>query len=173
MQELLKQTQAYLDYIKKHYACVQEAWALIKEKCSDMDFMKDPGAVQALDREILAHDVSKLSAEEFVPYRCQFFPVDVERTERVNCVVQELFRRAWKHHQEHNPHHWQNWTQGADRSTQERHCIHMVIDWVGMALQRNVPLPQYYREHKDEIIIPPWAHALVEDIFVRLEGEHK
>ncbi len=171
MKELLKQTQAYLDYIKEHYDCVQKAWALIKEKCADLWFVDDEGRPLILDAMVLEHDKSKLSAAEFVPYRRSFYPVESEQDAIGKVITKDKFDKAWEHHKANNHHHWQHWTaiQNPGVRVLELHCIHMVVDWVGMAMQRGNPLAQYYRENKDEILIPLWAHEYVEEIFARLE----
>lgn len=172
MKELLKQTQAYLDYIKEHYDCVQKAWALIKEKCPDLWFVEDEAFRRLLDDMVLRHDESKLSGVEFVPYRCKFFPVESEKNRIVQHLTEVHFSDAWEHHKASNLHHCQSWTAILNPQARELecHCVHTVVDWVGMALQRGNPLAQYYRNNKDKILIPEWAHALVEVIFTRLEG---
>lgn len=172
MKELLKQTQAYLDYVQKHYDCVQKAWTLIKEKCPDLWFVDSAGMPLILDAMVLEHDKSKLSVAEFVPYRRSFYPVESEQDPVGKVITKDKFNKAWEHHKANNPHHWQHWTaiQNPGVRVLELHCIHMVVDWVGMALQRGNPFAQYYRKNKDEIHIPLWAHEYVEEIFVRLEG---
>lgn len=173
MDQALKKTQEYLDYIKAHYFAVQEAWALIKRKCSNMGFVEEDSIRERIDADVLEHDYSKLSMAEFVPYRLEFYPTDAEReSPSMGGLAATLYREAWAHHKKYNDHHWQAWTEDNKLAIQDqvRCCVHMVVDWVGMAMQRNNPYSTYYREHKDLIQIPDWAHALVESIFRCLEA---
>lgn len=173
MEELLKQTQAYLNYLKEHYAAVKQAWARVQMRCSDFRFVKDDGAREAIGNAVYNHDMSKLSSEEFEPYRRKFFPTSIEAgilLKDVRQVWDDEFSAAWQHHQDHNSHHWQNWAKRnftCDVSS-ELYCVHMVLDWVGRAIQRGRPYSQYYLANVGDIHIPEWAHTLVFEIFERL-----
>jgi hypothetical protein len=168
MEELLEQTQAYLTYIKEHYEAVQKAWLLIKTKCAHMPFVSNLAVREELDFQVLYHDASKLDLEEFTAYRRKFYPTEFEKsTPGILETIHRDFEAAWTNHKEQNFHHWQMWTTHLKISPPDQHinCIHMVIDWVGMAIQRGNPLDQYYRQNKAEIHIPEWARVQVEDIF--------
>lgn len=165
MIRVMVKTAEYLEYIKDHYNKVQQAWNDVKEACRDEIFISDDYRFNIIDRQIKDHDRSKLSQEEFVPYRKQFFPAEGEIKD-----LPEVFDAAWEHHKERNSHHWETWTARKEYPPYypEISCVHMVVDWIAMADARNNPIDKYYNENKDEIKIPEWAHKLVQDILTRV-----
>ena len=80
----------YLDYIEEHYNNVQEAWKIINDKCQNKGFrfIYDDFVWHTIDSEVKAHDLSKLSPEEFTQYRQFFFPCDGEEKDEA------LFKKA-------------------------------------------------------------------------------
>ena len=165
--ELIAKTKAYLFYIENHYANVQQAWTTIKDKCSDMSFVKNNGTRHALDAVIREHDISKLDLEEFIPYRKQFYPASFEDANDNEIDA----RNAWAHHKMVNTHHWENWTGRSEHWGQELACVHMVADWVAMSYAKGGTAKEYYEGHKDKIQLPDWAVELIYEIFRRLEDE--
>jgi hypothetical protein len=166
MLETIKRTRDYLDYIEEHYNNVQKAWFILKDKCWDMDFIKDRDKFEALDRDIKNHDISKLSLEEFVPYRDKFFKgSDFEED-----LIEERFKFAWENHKEMNDHHWQTWTKNnyVDSYMQEVCCVHMVCDWMAMSMKFGDTAKDYYENNKDKIDLPEWSEILMYKIFDRI-----
>jgi len=49
MIEKINQKREYLDYYKEHYNNIQKAWEIIKEKCSDMSFIRTGKTLYILD----------------------------------------------------------------------------------------------------------------------------
>lgn len=172
MKLLLEQTQAYLDYIKEHYDNVQKAWKELQEKCKDMRFVYDDFVWGTINQEIKDHDVSKLSKEEFVPYRRKFFPTDRETKSIHPETIRTAFELAWEHHKDHNMHHWQTWTgyDFADPYSAEIHCVHMVADWMAMGYKFGDTAKSYYEENKETIELPEWAVKFIYEIFDRVYG---
>ena len=168
MDELLIKTQEYLDYIKEHYENVQKAWKEIQEKCSNMRFVWDDFVWSMIDGAVKIHDESKLSIEEFVPYRMKFFPTEQEKDAD---KIGVNFDRAWLHHKEHNSHHPQKWTMREKFKTpydDEVDCVHMVVDWTAMSYRFGSSAHEFYEQNKDNINLPTWAVKFIYEIFKRL-----
>jgi len=164
----IKQTKKYLEYIEEHYWNVQKAWKIIQEKGQGQcwPFLYDDFKFVKLDIAIRDHDVSKLSKEEFIPYRMKFFPIDKEEKKR----GEKAFRLAWKKHLARNAHHWENWTQ-KDSMYVELNTVHNVCDWMAMGMKFNDTAREYYEKHKDKIHIPEWAEKLMYEIFDVVYGK--
>lgn len=156
----------YLNYIEDHYYRVQESWFMLQEKCEDIKFIYDDNIFNWIDTDVKNHDLSKLSHEEFMPYRQNFFATAEE------CPIHPaVFTIAWEHHKTNNPHHWENWvSKYKDRSEiAEVNCVHMIIDWMAMGLKFNDTAQEYYEKNKDRISLPDWAVKFIYEIFERLE----
>lgn len=177
MKELIYKTQEYLNYIEEHYSNVQKAWQILKEKCKHETFIYDDFRYFCIDDMIKDHDLSKLSAEEFVQYRKQFFPASFEKA----ADNKADFEKAWEHHKENNNHHWENWTgryeckgwdglQGPYYSD-EIHFVCMICDWMAMSMKFGDTPREYYEKNKDKIQLPenfiPWLY----EIFDQIEAE--
>lgn len=164
MIRVMVKTAEYLEYIKDHYNKVQQAWKDVQAACEDNSFVWDDFRWMMLEQEIQNHDLSKLSAEEFVPYRDKFFSAAVDNYD--DEMVEFAFDKAWEHHKENNDHHWENWTKTLPCNPyyHEMCCMHMIIDWIAMADARGNPIDKFYNENKDKIKIPAWAHELVQDV---------
>lgn len=112
------------------------------------------------EHQLEAHDRSKYSMEEFPFYAMHFHgPGDADG-----------FARAWLHHMNHNPHHWQHWIfpdgftpkgstveNGVVRMP-DRYALEMIADWYGASktytgswdmsewLQKNMPRIRLHSE---------------------------
>ena len=85
---------------------------------------------------LIIHDWSKFTPSELPHYGRRFFGGDPD---------QEGFARAWVHHQNHNPHHWEYWVTRSDHrigisgdsnnavalDMPEDYVREMVADWCG------------------------------------------
>jgi hypothetical protein len=127
-----------------------------------MSFVCDDFYRKRINEEVNVHDLSKLSQEEFVPYRQTFYPADPD--EKVGFV------EAWEHHKKCNPHHWENWTKKVYGNPNEWkvHCVHMVLDWMAMGYYMNDTAQEYYEKNKDNIILPDYWKNFIYTIFERL-----
>ena len=160
MLNLIKKTRDYLDYIEEHYNNVQKAWKLIQEKCSDMNFITNTYLFNEIDGLVKDHDLSKLSMEEFIPYREKFFPLKSENPDP------SRFDMAWEHHKENNWHHWQNWTQvEAGFPNAVVFLVDNLCDWAAMGFKFGDTAKDYYEKNKHEIKLPEWAVELMYKIF--------
>ncbi len=145
MEELIEKTREYINYIEEHYNAVQKAWILIQDKCKPMRFMVDDYYYETIGLHIRNHDVSKLSTEEFVPYREAFYPVPKDKYINVVEVAQE---KAWDHHKRENTHHWERIAEGRlNHVDSEIAIVEMVCDWVAMEYQGKTPAREYYNQH--------------------------
>lgn len=168
--EGLKHTKAireYCDYIDRHLVNVEASWKTLQDACKDMRFIHDDYVFWSINDEVARHDLSKFTAEEFIPYQRKFYPTG-------GCEPGEL-GLAWVHHQEANPHHWQHWT-AKDYSSPyapEVHCVCMVIDWMAMGLEFGDTAEAYYEAHKDKLHLPAWAVPFIGEIFQRLRAAVK
>jgi len=161
--EKVVKTREYLNYVEEHYKNVQDAWGVIKGACKDMNIVYDDFVYGAINEFIIQHDMSKLSAEEFIQYRENFRPISDEE----KC---EGFDAAWENHKKCNPHHWQNWVEIDDENpyTQLVHCVCMVADWIAMGMKFGDTARDYYEKNKGEIKIPDWSVKLINEIFDRV-----
>lgn len=166
MIEKIKKFREYLDYIEEHYNNVQKAWALVREKCADFDFVKDKNLSIQIEEAVKQHDLSKLSEQEFTQYRQFFYPTT---TEEKNV---DLFNTAWEHHKANNDHHWQTWTQFGCDEKKLIALIHNIIDLVAMGFKFGDTAQEYYEKNKDRILLPQWAIIRMYDIFKRIYGNN-
>lgn len=85
--------------------------------------------------QLIIHDLSKFSRAELPAYGRQFFGTKDRPHE---------FGRAWEHHWQNNPHHWEWWANGkfewnpATKNTvltpiemPEKYVREMIADWMG------------------------------------------
>ena len=161
--EYIDKTREYLDYLQDHIINVSRAWIELTDKCKDMRFISDDYVYNSLCDEITDHDLSKLSAEEFVQYREAFFPVDGKDKKPLG--------DAWEHHRANNPHHWENWTaeKYINPYAWEVHCVHMVCDWMAMGYKFEDTAQEYYERNTDRIKLPGYAVAFIYEIFDRIK----
>ena len=163
--EVIKKTREYLDYVERHYDNVQKAWEDVQEKCADIWPLSVDSMRFMIDSQIKTHDISKLSQEEFVPYRLVFYPTLAENT------GPDDMKEAWEHHKRCNRHHWQTWARdypvgelwGID-------CIHMLVDWMAMAYEFGGSARSFYENNCHRIELPVDAIALMNVIFDRVYG---
>lgn len=154
--------RAYCDYIERHLRNVETSWKTLREACKDMRFVYDDFVYWSIDAHVKAHDLSKFSVEEFIPYQRRFFPAEGEEPGNLGL--------AWVHHRENNPHHWQHWTKAEYGNPYEAevHCVCMVIDWMAMGLEFDDTAEAYYEREKEKIELPEWAVTFIGKVFERL-----
>ena len=124
-----------------------------------MDFIND--FFGHINHDVINHDASKLSTQEFTQYRNYFFPIKGEEKSK------EEFKKSWEHHKEHNMHHWQSWTKDPINYNDpyaDAFVVMMVVDWVAMGFEFGDTAQDYYEKNKDSIILPEWAIKLMQEI---------
>lgn len=159
----------YLDYVHRHVLNVHKAWKLIQDKCprtTDFYFHCDDVEWHLINDDVIHHDASKLSAEEFTQYRQYFYPAEGEVKD------DSLLDSAWEHHWRNNKHHWQNWTVNhANDQYASAYVTMMVIDWVAMGFEFGDTAQDYYEKNKDKINLPQWAVDYMYRIFDQIKPE--
>ncbi len=160
--ELIAKTREYLDYLEQHLLNVRKAWLVVQRTCCHLQFIHDDYIWSRIDRQVAAHDVSKLSKEEFTQYRQRFYPTEDEEEVELGS--------AWEHHRDNNMHHWETWTKEPATENQV-HCVHMAIDWIAMGFAQGDTAREYYESNAERIKLPGWAVTLINQIFDAVYGE--
>ncbi len=83
-------------------------------------------------RRLVAHDLSKLSRAELMPYAWHFADRARDGSLRDPHVADPDFERAWRHHYEHNDHHPEHFfdEQQTPRRMPDEAVVEMVVDWM-------------------------------------------
>jgi adenosyl cobinamide kinase/adenosyl cobinamide phosphate guanylyltransferase len=138
-----KKQKEYYNYIKEHKNNVKKIWKLVKNKLDLSDLLN-----KEITKLINDHDLSKFSEKEFIPYQQNFYPDPNEKPNK------EIFEKAWKHHYENNPHHWEFWIQdGHSLLMPIKFIIEMLCDWSAMGLKFKDLPSEYYEKNKEKIKI--------------------
>lgn len=155
----INKIREYCDYLEEHLLNVEKAWKILQETCKDMNFIWDDYLFWSIDAMVKSHDISKMSAEEFIPYQRNFFPVGEKDS--------KAFHSAWLHHIDHNTHHWEKWTTIRERMPNEQYayCVCMVIDWMAMGMKFGDTAQAYYEANSHKINLPEWAVKTIYQIF--------
>lgn len=103
---------------------------------------------------VMAHDKSKYSKEEFFAYRNRFFPKEGE------VFDEESFDIAWSHHIMNNKHHWNHWVVVSDVENDQIKitCLdmddtsiaEMLLDWFAMSKKFNSKTIDWYRSQCED-----------------------
>ena len=170
--ETIAKTREYLDYVERHINNVARAWeeVMAAMERGSYPISYDDFRYNGLREEVARHDMSKLSADEFVQYRRCFYPTAAEKEKDPRPPLGD----AWEHHKKENAHHWENWT-AADKKVSspydlEIHCTHMVIDWLAMSYEFGDTPRSYYEKNREKIELPEWAVKYITELFTDLEA---
>lgn len=112
----------------------------------------------------MIHDLSKFSWAEWCPYARTFYDQNGQKRFQKD----PGFDKAWKHHQEHNAHHWQWWItpNGIPLQMPEATAREMVADWIGagLAINGRIEVLDWYAKERDKMALHPMTRALVETV---------
>jgi hypothetical protein len=175
MIEKIERVRFYLDYVEEHYKNVQKAFNFIKARCQDMKFMKDDYYFDLLNEAIENHDLSKLSAYEFIQYQEKFYPTGLESLRKED--IRFAFKIAFEHHKNNNLHHVESWTDHFKNTTFNDpymwniHCVHMIIDWMAMGYKFDDTAYDFYQRVKKNLKLSVEAIDLIDQIFQRVYGK--
>lgn len=153
--------------------------------------------ISELKKQLIYHDMSKFSKEEWEPYRKRWFPTDDEKRrmkteDGYEELVKEEFEIAWQHHYMNNAHHPEHWRYRLP-TTSENDVVfanqrldiatpmdlvsihHMICDWNAMglnSLSSMLPIDWYTSDKaKDEReAFNPTTKQTVEEILSILYG---
>lgn len=149
--------EAYADSLHKHIEAVYKAGIDLR--------------VPSL--QLIDHDSSKWSIEEFPHYARQFHGDKGDPNG---------WAGAWLHHIHHNPHHWQHWIfpdrlklPGADIEAgvmpiPEIYALEMIADWMGASYVyiHSWDISDWIRSHAHKIILHSKTTAFVEKQLTQL-----
>ena len=100
-------------------------WAIVAAGLDVNRVLRGAGLRVSL-RRLVAHDLSKLSLAELLPYARHFDPA------RDRAAHDPAFAAAWRHHYEHNDHHPEHFMRpdGTLERMPDEAVIEMVVDWM-------------------------------------------
>lgn len=162
--------ELYEEYLTKHVQGVQDIYyntmkpILVGEGIDDDTLSK----IEVL---IINHDASKRDEEEWNAYRDYFY--DKENNPRSS----EAFNYAWKHHQNHNPHHWNYWVLVNDCDEPQvqpldmplEYIVEMLADWSSAGKYYGNTANYWYNKQKDKMLLSPKTREIIEK-YLKLFG---
>ncbi len=161
----------YDRYLDQHRRNVRRGWEWLVDNLPDLFTKVD---LHAMKTQILNHDASKNSPEEYAAYDRYFYGGNKSFR-----VVQD-FQRAWLHHIHENPHHWQHWVLNNDEPEEGEvilemdyiYIIEMICDWWAFSWQKGdlSEIFSWYDKHQKYIKLAPNTRRIVEDILWELRG---
>lgn len=147
----------YDEYLKEHINNVVNGYDWIVENLPR--WIKESGLTK---EDVLNHDKSKYSKEEYDSYDRYFFG-----NNKTN-QVKEDFDYAWLHHIHNNPHHWQYWTLISDNPKEDikylniplKYIVEMICDWWAFSWKDGdlLEIFTWYDEHRKGIKILENSH---------------
>lgn len=156
----IKASREYLNYIEEHLINVAKAFSELSDACNGKEhWVGDDCSWHTLHHDITMHDLSKLSKEEFVQYRDNFFPVTNKVKENSG------FNLAWENHKQENHHHHETASNYHD-------LVHMIVDWVAMSYKFKDDPRKFYEKTKPRMgkNITPEFHKFISKQFDHLEA---
>lgn len=165
LDEMKKQ---YNDYLTSHISNVKNGFNWL---CTHLPDLIPFNLADDIENNILAHDNSKYTEAEFMPYVYYFYG---EKTKQ----VEEEFNYAWLHHIHENPHHWQHWILVHDDEPTEyldmpyEYIIEMICDWWAFSWKTGNlhEIFDWYKKHKD-MQLSDNTRKTVEDILDKLKNK--
>ena len=156
--DYIKSSRDYLDYIEEHLVNVARAFSELSDACDGKEhWVGDDCSWHELLHEIKHHDLSKLSKQEFVQYRDNFFPTNEKDKENSD------FALAWENHKQENHHHHETASNYYD-------LVHMVVDWIAMSYKFKDDPYDFYLKTKPAMgsNITPDFHRFIDAQFKHL-----
>ena len=191
--DLLVQREKYNSYILEHQKNVLLAYNKLFTNPDVIAGLERKGIIaehlSVLRKELVHHDDSKFSDEEFEPYRKKFFKTKQEEegkeSEEDKMIQAEAYESAWKHHYLSNPHHPEHWSWRPDQTIPMKFSstrletatpmdtvsiLHMLCDWEAMSIKFGTNTLNWYNtEAQDEKkAMNPETKERVEQIFTIL-----
>lgn len=155
-QDYIDKTREYLNYIEEHLKNVQLAFTEVSDACEGMQWVGDDYSWHIVRGDVMAHDLSKFSKEEFTQYRDSFFPVNgLKKNDSDFCS-------AWENHKLQNSHHHETVQNYLD-------IVHMVIDWTAMGYKFGDTAQEYYERNKDKIILSEQNIEFLNEVFDKIK----
>lgn len=170
-------SKEYEEYLSKHIENVQKGyWWMINHGIIPLGTSYMRSSLNILD-----HDISKRSLEEYEAYDDYFYGKE-GRDEDDILVIDETFDYAWLHHIHNNPHHWQYWVLLEDDEgtykpkalmMPEEYVYEMIADWWSFSWKDGnlKTIFDWWKEHEKKILLHPKTKKLVEEILDKLKTE--
>ena len=158
--------EQYTDYINKHKSNLMDGYNWF---CQNLPEVIDK-TTEGFYTQLIRHDDSKYTEEEFMPYANYFYG---NKTEQVEID----FDYAWNHHQKCNPHHYQYWILIKDEDGVKcldmpyDYVVEMILDWWTFSWKTNnlKEIFKWYEEHKEKIIFSENTKKTVEEILNKMK----
>ena len=150
----MTKNQEYESYVEEHQKSILTAFYRLK---GWIDY--DKHEWKEIEENIKEHDWSKKIRPEFSGYRFYFFPEDGEEKDV------EGFDKAWLHHIQNNPHHWEHYVIPVKNIATEmpfKYIIEMLLDWQAMSYKFGDSIIEFYEKKKDEMILHEKTILIVE-----------
>jgi hypothetical protein len=169
----------YNNYIETHRANVLRAFDECYLPYVDHEIESTPSdkEIEEIRNQILQHDLSKYSDEEYDAYLHKFYP-DGSKSEE---EIKNDFAYAWLHHLHENPHHPQYWFLRNDTDHSDdraldmpyRYVVECLCDWSSFqymtsemkpGIKPNSTAHNWYNEHKKDFEFSDNTIKLIEEI---------
>ena len=168
LEEIEIKTREYLDYINRHIEFLnkvfdEDIWPL-RDKKNISRYFTDSFYIDAIDKckeNILEHDLSKRTNDEFYAYRERFYPTERERSEKWDEILKS-FHPAWVHHYRNNPHHAEYWN-GKDMEL--CYILELYCDWKSVSLLKGGNPYKYYLTSDERNIMSENTRNVLEELF--------
>ena len=146
-------SRKYDEYLAKHITAVQQAADWLYDCC-------------IIDRrlDLSEHDISKYSPEEYGPYGRHFCPDEAGKE------AEGEFEKAWRHHYESNPHHWEHWVKDGKATPMPlQYVVEMVCDEMAFGFIKGDlrDILNFQMEHRKEMNLHP-ATAILLDHYLAM-----
>jgi len=137
----------YFEHYMKHTYYVVLAWKEIQDTLINQ-MLIDEDEFQRINHQIVWHDSSKVSKEEWLPYARKFYS-----NQGNDELVKEEFRKAVLCHKKHNLHHFET-LRNYSGSDYKCYIIEMVCDYIAMGWEFGKDIFTYYEENQSKIDLP-------------------
>ncbi|MFW5794340.1 MAG: DUF5662 family protein [Bacillota bacterium] len=126
-------------YLKYFFYILKHKWFVLKVGLKLRKYIWKYGEKNISLFQLLIHDLSKFSPEEFIPYMHKFV------IKRMDDSCKESFHQALNHHYNKNKHHAQYWIlyENSYLEIPYRYLQEMVIDWIAASISYNGKFPDF------------------------------
>ena len=112
---------------------------------------------------LVSHDWTKFTPAEWGPYVRRFYGGRGSLWEKDADPAE--FHRAWEHHWQRNPHHWEYWCGGDGgwlQAMPDTYAREMVADWYGAGMAQGKPdVASWYATYGPKMILHEVTRARV------------
>lgn len=170
-------SKEYDEYLSQHIENVQKGyWWMVSHGIipPEINYVRS-----SLD--ILDHDASKRSPEEYEAYDDYFYGKEGRDEDDIR-VINDTFDYAWLHHIHNNPHHWQYWVlleddEGAYKPKAlmmpEEYMYEMIADWWSFSWKDGnlKEIFDWWKDHEKKMLLHPETRKMVEDVLSKMKTE--